>query len=73
MNLQRMDDRQGGVDMVEGPDAEKAVFVRGRRDVQEEVWCEGMEEGFVLRKGDVAVVRWAAVRNLVEKGEAELI
>ncbi|KAL6714601.1 GINS complex subunit [Lecanora helva] len=71
-NLQRMDDRQGGVDMVEGPDLEKAVFVRGRRDVGE-VWGEGMEEGFLLRRGDVVVCRWGVVREVVGRGDAELI
>ena len=67
-----MDDNQGGVNMVEGPDTEKAVFVRGLKGVQE-VYVEGTDTAFELRRGDVVVVRWAAVKGLVERGDAELI
>ena len=72
VNLQRMDDSQGGVNMVEGPDTEKAVFVRGLRDVGE-IWVEGTDTAFELRRGDVFIVRWGAVRDVVERGDAELI
>lgn len=71
-SLQRMDDSQGGVSMVEGPDTEKAVFVRGLRDVGE-VWVEGTDTAFELRRGDVVVVRWGAVKGVVDRGDAELI
>lgn len=71
VGLQRMDDAQGGVNMVEGPDVEKAVFVRGLRDVG--VQGEGGEEGFDLRRGDVVVCRWGWVKGVVERGDAELI
>jgi len=53
--------------MVETPDVDKAVFVRGVRDV------EGTDTYFEMRRGDVYVVRWSAVKGLVEAGEAELI
>ena len=36
-----MDDSSGGVGMVEGPDAEKAVFVRGRRGGEGRSFCWG--------------------------------
>lgn len=67
-----MDESQGGVGMVEGPDVERAVFVRGLVDVGE-VGGEGMDRGFELRRWDVVVVRWSAVRDLVVRGDAELI
>jgi GINS complex subunit 4 len=70
--LQRMDDSQGGVSMVETPDTDKAVFVRGLRDVGE-VWVEGTDTAFEMRRGDVFVVRWAAVKDVVGRGDAELI
>jgi len=59
--------------MVETPDVDKAVFVRGVRDVEEPVYVEGTDTYFEMRRGDVYVVRWSAVRGLVEAGEAELI
>ncbi len=67
-----MDDSQGGVSMVETPDTDKAVFVRGLRDVGE-VWVEGTDTAFEMRRGDVFVVRWAAVKDVVGRGDAELI
>jgi GINS complex subunit 4 len=74
--LRRLDDRQGGVDMVEGPDLEKAVFVRGLGGPQGEaveVEVEGTDIGFRMGRGDVWVVRWGAVRGAVARREAELI
>jgi GINS complex subunit 4 len=71
-SLQRMEDTAGNISMVEAPDTEKAVFVRGLRDVGE-VYVEGTDTAFVLRRGDVVVVRWGAVRVVVLAGDAELI
>ena len=68
-----MDDTAGGVSMVEGPDADKAVFVRALKDVEEPVYVEGTVRGFVMRWGVVVVVRWSAIRELVMAGNAELI
>lgn len=68
-----MDDAAGGITMVEGPDVDKAVFVRALMDVDGPVYAEGTDMMFELRKGDVAVVRWSAVREVVLSGEAELI
>ncbi len=67
-----MEDTAGNISMVEAPDTEKAVFVRGLRDVGE-VYVEGTDTAFVLRRGDVVVVRWGAVRVVVLAGDAELI
>lgn len=58
--------------MVETPDTERAVFVRGLRDVGE-VWVEGTDTAFDLRRGDLVVVRWGAVKDIVGRGDAEVI
>ena len=59
--------------MIETPDLDKAVFVRALRDTDEPVYVEGTDTYFEMRRGDVFVVRWSAVKVLVERGEAELI
>ncbi|KAK0514860.1 hypothetical protein JMJ35_002239 [Cladonia borealis] len=71
--LRKMDDSSGGVNMVEGPDLEKAVFVRGRREAGVVIGGEGVGKEFLLGKGEVVVVRWGVVREVVGRGEAELI
>ena len=73
MSLQRMDDTAGGISMMETPDTDRAVFVRGLKDVPEPISVEGTEIYFELRRGDVFVTRWSAVRELVLAGDAELI
>ena len=72
-SLQKMDDTAGGISMVEGPDVDKAVFVRALKDVGGPVYVEGTDTAFEMRRGDVVVVRWSAVRELVMAGDAELI
>ncbi|KAH7119038.1 hypothetical protein B0J11DRAFT_467632, partial [Dendryphion nanum] len=70
-SLQRLDDTTGGTSMVEKPDEDAAVFVRAIRDVGE-VWVEGTENRFEMKRGDVWVVRWSAVRSFVLGGAGEL-
>ena len=59
--------------MIETPDVDRAVFTRALRDVEEPIYVEGTDTYFEMRKGDVFVVRWSAVKALVEEGAAELI
>lgn len=59
--------------MIEQPDVDKAVFVRALRDAEEPVLVEGTDIDFEMRRGDVYMVRWSAVRDLVMNGGAELI
>ena len=73
VSLQRMDDTAGGISMIETPDIDKAVFIRGLRDVPEPISVDGTEIYFELRRGDVFVTRWSTVRDLVLRGDAELI
>ncbi|KAK5141866.1 hypothetical protein LTR04_002438 [Oleoguttula sp. CCFEE 6159] len=71
--LQRLDDAAaGGVSMVSTPDPDTAVFCRVLRDVGE-VLVEGTDAAFEMRRGDVYVVRWSAVREVVLNGDVELI
>jgi GINS complex subunit 4 len=58
--------------MVDRPDEDGAVFVRALRDVGE-VHVEGTERRFQMKRGDVWVVRWSAVRRWVLQGDVELI
>ncbi|KAI4247487.1 MAG: hypothetical protein L6R40_001435 [Gallowayella cf. fulva] len=72
-SLQRLDDTAGGISMIEQPDLDTAVFVRVLRDVEEPIIVEGTDIDFEMRRGDVYVIRWSAVRDHVMSGDAELI
>ncbi|KAK8178748.1 hypothetical protein BC567DRAFT_196213 [Phyllosticta citribraziliensis] len=73
--LQRLDDKAGGISMVDAPDADAAVFCRVLRDCG--VVAVGAVEDEVrdvdLRRGDVLVVRWSVVAERVVRGDVELI
>jgi GINS complex subunit 4 len=58
--------------MVDAPDLDRAVFVRVLRDVGE-VEVKGTDVRCELKRGDVWVLRWSAVRDIVGKGDGELI
>lgn len=59
--------------MIEQPDMDNAVFVRALRDIETPVFVEGTDMGFEMQSGDIYVVRWSAIRELVFAGDAELI
>ncbi|KAL1609761.1 GINS complex subunit [Nothophoma quercina] len=74
-SLQRLDDTTGGISMVDKPDEDKAVFVRALRDVGT-VFIEGTDRRLEVKRGDVWVVRWSAVRKWAVgsgTGDVELI
>ncbi|KAF1834858.1 GINS complex, Sld5 component [Decorospora gaudefroyi] len=74
-SLQRLDDTAGGISMVDRPDEDKAVFVRALRDVGE-IFVEGTDRRFEMKRGDVWVVRWSAVKRWCVgcgTGDVELI
>ncbi|KAI4130143.1 MAG: hypothetical protein LQ347_003493 [Umbilicaria vellea] len=71
--LQRLDDTAGGISMIEQPDMDKAVFVRALRDIHEPVVVDGTDIAFEMGRGNIFVVRWSAVRELVLAGDAELM
>ena len=68
-----MDDKAGGNNMVEGPDADKAVFVRCLRDAEEIIEVPGTDIRLEMRRGEIVVVRWSAIREAVGRGDCELI
>ena len=59
--------------MIDQPDLDKAVFVRVLVNNEEPIVVEGTDMNFVMRRGDILVVRWSAVRERVLAGEAELV
>ena len=59
--------------MIEQPDVDKAVFVRALKDFEEPVVVEGTDIAFEMKRGDIFVVRWSAVRERVLAGDAELL
>lgn len=59
--------------MIEQPDMDKAVFVRALRDIHDPVVVEGTDIAFEMSRGNIFVVRWSAVREIVLAGDAELI
>ncbi|KAF2800592.1 GINS complex, Sld5 component [Melanomma pulvis-pyrius CBS 109.77] len=69
--LQQLDDTTG-ISMVDKPDEDAAVFCRALREVGE-VFVEGTEKRFEIKRGDVWVVRWSVVRDWVRSGDVELI
>ncbi|KAF1942508.1 GINS complex, Sld5 component [Clathrospora elynae] len=74
-SLQRLDDTTGGISMVDKPDEDKAVFVRAMKDVGD-IFVEGTDRRFEMKRGDVWVVRWSAVRRWsvgTGTGDVELI
>jgi GINS complex subunit 4 len=82
--LQRLDDNAGGLNMVEGPDGKKAVFIRclaerwsndpAHEDYDVDDDETAGENGVLaMRRGQIWVVRWEDVKNGVEKGALELL
>jgi GINS complex subunit 4 len=70
-----MDDTTGGISMIDKPDEDKAVFVRALRDVGD-IFVDGTDRRFEMKRGDVWVVRWSAIRQWVVgsgTGDVELI
>jgi GINS complex subunit 4 len=61
--------------MIDKPDEDKAVFVRALRDIGT-VFIEGTDRRLEVKRGDVWVVRWSAVRQWTigsGTGDVELI
>ncbi|KAK5703925.1 GINS complex subunit [Elasticomyces elasticus] len=73
-SLQKLDDTAGGISMVDKPDEDAAVFCRVLRDTGN-VEIQGISEvaEIEMKRGDVRVLRWSAVKEAVERGDVELI
>jgi GINS complex subunit 4 len=77
-SLQNLNDTAGGISMIDGPDEDGAVFVRGLGGRGEDsvlVLGRGRDgDGTIeVRRGEVVVARWSDVREHVERGEMELV
>ncbi|RMZ21800.1 hypothetical protein D0859_14186 [Hortaea werneckii] len=72
--LQKLDDTAGGISMVDKPDEDGAVFCRVLRDAGEvDIHSEEGTSEVELKRGDVWILRWSAVRDAVVRGDVELI
>ncbi|KAF2722281.1 GINS complex, Sld5 component [Polychaeton citri CBS 116435] len=74
-SLRRLDDTAGGNGMVDKPDEDTAVFCRVLRDVVQPIEVHG-EVGaneVELKRGDVWVLRWSSIRDLVKTGDVEMV
>ena len=68
-----MDDNTLGHSMIDQPDVDRAVFARAVKDIEDAIYVEGTDSFFEMKRGDIYVVRWSAVRELVLGGVVELI
>ena len=72
--LQKLDDTAGGISMVDKPEEDSAVFCRVLRDAGNlEIYGEAGVGDVDLKRGDVWVLRWSAVKEAVVRGDVELI
>jgi GINS complex subunit 4 len=71
--LQNLNDTAGGVSMIDAPDLDTAVFVRMLTD--KEIFGRGSDRdnSLVATEGDILIMRWESARDMVTKGEAELV
>ncbi|CAN6635060.1 DNA replication complex GINS protein Sld5p [Trichomonascus vanleenenianus] len=70
--LQRLDDKSGGISMIEEPDLEKVVFIRVKRDVGDAVRL-GPEDEVELKKGNIYALRYSVISRYVAIGDVEVI
>ena len=73
VSLQKMDDTAGGISMIEVPDSERAIFVRGVSQQAVRVSLESTDMDFEIKRGEIVVVRWSAVKTAVEDGDLECV
>ncbi|KAI9844139.1 MAG: GINS complex subunit [Thelocarpon superellum] len=76
--LRRLDDTAGGISMMEAPDLESAVFCRVLRDMTPPGVLrrhdeDEDEDDVGWKRGDVHVLRYSAIKELVLVGDVELI
>jgi GINS complex subunit 4 len=71
--LQNLNDAAGGVNMVEAPDLESAVFIRLLRDAVVEARGVDEDDSVRGRESDIFILRWSDAKPLVEAGSAELV
>ncbi|RKF79505.1 DNA replication complex GINS protein SLD5 [Golovinomyces cichoracearum] len=79
MNLQNLNDSAGGINMVEVPDQEVSVFVRGLGSCNGDDIVQVKGKGknghgeIAVARGEVVVTKWSDVREFLKTGEMELV
>ena len=70
--LQNLNDA-AGINMVEAPDLDAAVFIRLLKDIFVE--GRGVDSDVTMdgRESDIVILRWSDAKPLVEAGSAELV
>ncbi|KAJ8100936.1 hypothetical protein POJ06DRAFT_84417 [Lipomyces tetrasporus] len=71
-SLQRLDDTAGGLQMVDAPDLDEAVFIRVLHDVPGEIDL-GNGDKIELRKGNIYVLSYMVVRRHIADGDVQLV
>lgn len=71
--LRNLDDTAGGISMVDAPELDTAVFIRALKDCIVEIQGRNAEDMVDALAGEVLIARWADVKPLVLKGDAELV
>jgi GINS complex subunit 4 len=70
--LRNLNDTAGGISMIDAPDVDTAVFIRAKRDCLVEGRGINADDQMEAVAGEVLIARWADVKPLVLRGDAEL-
>ncbi|KAI9673912.1 MAG: GINS complex subunit [Caeruleum heppii] len=71
--LRRLDDTAGGISMIEQPDLDTAVFCRILKDSEDPIELKGTGALLDLKRGNIHVIRYSAIREALLRGDVELI
>jgi GINS complex subunit 4 len=72
-NLQNLNDTSVGLNMIDAPDMESAVFIRLLKNAVVKGRGVDADDVFGARESDIVILRWADAKPLVEVGSAELV
>ncbi|KAK3310048.1 uncharacterized protein B0T15DRAFT_386130 [Chaetomium strumarium] len=72
-NLQNLNDTSVGLNMIDAPDLESAVFIRLLKNAVVKGRGVDADDVFDARESDIVILRWADAKPLVEAGSAELV
>jgi GINS complex subunit 4 len=71
--LRNLDDTAGGISMIDAPELDTAVFIRAMKDCLVETQGNAANEMIEAMTGEVLIAKWADVKPLVMRGDAELV
>ncbi|KAK4236903.1 hypothetical protein C8A03DRAFT_16502 [Achaetomium macrosporum] len=72
-NLQNLNDTSVGLNMIDTPDLESAVFIRLLKNAVVRGRGVDADDVFSARESDIVILRWADAKPLVAAGSAELV